>query len=271
VCTPKVISELQAGGRRWWIAGLLSLTAAVVTGPAGAAGADLFIGQFVVEDARAAPQQLDTLQYYIVHEDPGLLEAQLAGWISAPGRSQHGVSFRLNAYPVAQTPVADRSHLASSFLIDYLQPSIQALRSLIETRYGSLPSPAELEEFVYGYIEDKNVARGFDVASIVAQSRSGDCSEHAVLLTALLRMYGYPARTVIGVFVSLRDPVLAYGHAWAEYHDDRGWAGVDGTRIDDTVGMHYIPLGVISDESIAYRMAVAGTLRFLSIEKIRVE
>ena len=84
-------------------------------------------------------------------------------------------------------------------------------------------------------------------------------------------MYGYPARTVIGIFVSLQDPVLAYGHAWTEYYGDTGWVGIDGTRIDKTVGAHYIPLGVIRDESIGYRMAVLRALSYLSIEKIVVE
>lgn len=250
---------------------LLLVSATVTNAPAVAAGNDLFIGQFPVEDVRSAPQHQHTLNYHIVHDDPGLLQTQLGGWITPLKRSHDGVSLSLSEYPVAQTPVADDSHLASSFLIDYTQPSIQALRSRVELRYGPHPLPGELEEFVYEYIENKDSAHGFDVASAVAQSRSGDCSEHAVLLTALLRMYDYPARTVIGVFVSLQDPVLAYGHAWTEYYGDAGWAGLDGTRIDKIVGAQHIPLGVISDESIAYRMAVVGTLRFLSIDRIMLE
>ncbi len=250
---------------------LLVLLAAVTSCPAGVTGNDLFIGQFVVEDARSAPRHHHTLHYHVVHDDPGLLQAQLTGRVVAPRRSHNGVSFKLSAYPVAQTPPADSSHLEPSFLIDYTQPSIQALRSRIERRYGPHPSRNELEQFVFGYIEDKNSPHGFDVASVVAQSRSGDCSEHAVLLTALLRMYGYPARTVIGIFVSLQDPVLAYGHAWTEYYGDTGWVGIDGTRIDKTVGAHYIPLGVIRDESIGYRMAVLRAVSYLSIDKIVVE
>lgn len=238
---------------------------------AGAAGNQLFIGQFAVEDARTTPQDRQELHYRIIHDDPALLESQLAGRSVVPRRSAEGVSFTLDAYPVAQAPEADARHLAASFLVDYTEPAIQALRGRIEQRYGSRPAPAELEAFVHDYIEVKDVARGFDVASVVAQSRSGDCSEHAVLLTALLRMYGYPARTVLGVFVSLHEPVMGYGHAWAEYRGADGWIGVDGTRIADGVGAQYIPLAVIGDESVAYRMAVVGALRYLSIDSIRVE
>lgn len=250
---------------------LLLVTLAAACGPAGAAGDNLFIGQVAVEDARATTETRQTLHYRISHADPARLASQLAGWISTPVQSGNGIAFSLDAYPVTRTPEADGSQLASSFLIDYTEPPVQALGSHIEARYGSHPSPAELEQFVYEYINDKNSARGFDVASVVARSRSGDCSEHAVLLTALLRMYGYPARTVLGIFVSLQEPVRGYGHAWAEYRGNAGWIGIDGTRIDASVGAHYIPLGVIRDESIAYRMAVAGVLHNLSIEKITVE
>ncbi|MEN8205482.1 MAG: transglutaminase-like domain-containing protein [Pseudomonadota bacterium] len=252
-------------------AALLFMTVVAVCESACAAGNDLFIGQVVVEDARATPRSRHALHYRIDHDDPEFLASQLAGWIAAPGHNGDGVSFSLDAYPVTRTPVADDSHLDSSFVIDYTEPSIQELRDQIASRYGAHPSPGELEQFVYEYIEDKNVARGFDVASIVAQSRAGDCTEHAVLLTALLRMYGYPARTVMGIFVSLQEPVMGYGHAWAEYRGDAGWIGIDGTRIDDSVGAHYIPLGVIRDESIAYRMAVVGVLHSLSIDRITVE
>jgi len=262
---------LSAAGGLLRAGTLLFMSAVLTSGPADAVGNDFFIGQFVVEDARSAPQHRHTLHYHIVHHDPGLLLEQLADRVNAPRRSHNGVSFNLSAYPVAQTPPADSSHLDSSFLIDYTEASIQALRHRIEYRYGPHPSPGELEQFVFEHIEDKNYAHGFDVASIVAQSQSGDCSEHAVLLTALLRMYKYPARTIIGIYVSLQDPVVAYGHAWTEYHDDSGWSGIDATRIDNTVGVHYIPLSVISDESIAYRMALVGALRYLSINRIVVE
>jgi hypothetical protein len=264
-------TSLPAAGFLLRAGALLFMSAVFTSGPADAVGNDFFIGQFAVEDARSTPQHQHNLHYRIVHHDPGLLLEQLAGRVNAPRRSHNDVSFNLSAYPVAQTPPADSSHLDSSFLIDYTEASIQALRHRIELRYGPHPSPGELEQFVFEHIEDKNYAHGFDVASIVAQSQSGDCSEHAVLLTALLRMYQYPARTILGIFVSLQEPVMAYGHAWTEYYGDAGWTGVDATRIDKTVGAHYIPLGVLGDESIAYRMAVVSALRYLSIDRIVVE
>jgi hypothetical protein len=266
-----VKSERRSEDRMLPAMAVLLTVAVSACEPAGAAGDSPFIGEFAVEDERIAALPRQALHYRITHNDPERLASYLAEWIPTPVRRGSDISFSLDAYPVTQGPEVDGSHLASSFLIDYTEPSVQELRALIETRYGPRPSPGDLERFVYESIEDKNSARGFDVASVVAQSRTGDCSEHAVLLTALLRMYGYPARTVLGIFVSLQEPAKGYGHAWVEYRAESGWTGIDGTRIDDSVGMHYIPLGVIRDESIAYRLGIVGLLHGLSIDRIRVQ
>jgi hypothetical protein len=251
-------------------AGLLWL-ALFMSGPLKAADGNLFIGQIQVQDARAASADSPLLHYRILHENPAGLQARLAHWIDQPKPVEGGVAFSLRAYPVASAPAAYEHHRAASFLIDYTEPVIQALAGPIEQRYGKQPSPGELEQFVHDYIVDKNGAHGFDVASMVARSRAGDCTEHAVLLTALLRMYGYPARTVTGLYVSLEEPVLAYGHAWAEYYGDDGWTGLDGTRLSHRVGAQHVPLGVVDDESIAYALGLISTFQMFAIDRVIVE
>jgi hypothetical protein len=251
-------------------AGLLWLTL-FLAGTLEAAESNLFIGQIRVLDARAAPAHSPLLHYRILHENPDSLQAQLAHWIDQLKPVKGGVAFSLRAYPVAAVPVIPDQHRAASFLIDYTEPAIQALAGLVEQRYGKQPSPDELEQFVYDYIVDKNSAHGFDVASMVAKTRAGDCTEHAVLLTALLRMYGYPARTVTGLYVSLEKPVLAYGHAWTEYYADDGWMGLDGTRINQGVSAQHVPLGVVEDESIAYALGLIDTFQMFAIDRVIVE
>lgn len=242
-----------------------------LAGPLEAADANLFIGQIRVEDARPAGEEAQVLHYRVMHEDSTVLQQQLARWIDQSEPVEGGVAFSLDAYPVAAAPAVDERHRASSFLIDYTEPVVQALAEPIEQRYGSRPTPEELEQFVHDYIADKNVGHGFDVASMVAKSRAGDCTEHAVLLTALLRMHGYPARAVTGLYISLEEPVLAYGHAWTEYYGDDGWTGLDGTQISHTVGAQHVPLGVVEDESIAYALGLMGVLRALAIERVIVK
>ena len=239
--------------------------------PLQAADNKLFIGQIRVQDDRAASADSPLLRYRILHQNPAGLQARLAGRIDRLEPVEGGVAFSLRAYPAAAAPVAHEQHRAASFLIDFTEPAIQALAAPIEQRYGEQPSPGELEQFVYDYIMDKNSAHGFDVASMVATTRAGDCTEHAVLLTALLRMYGYPARTVTGFYVSLEEPVLAYGHAWTEYYADDGWTGLDGTRISDRVSAQHVPLGVVEDESIAYALGLVDTIQMLAIDRVIVE
>jgi transglutaminase-like putative cysteine protease len=242
-----------------------------LVGPLEAADANLFIGQIRVEDARPAGEEAQVLHYRIMHENPVILQEQLARWVDQSEPVEGGVAFNLDAYPVAAAPAGDERHRAASFLIDYTEPIVQALADPIEQRYGRQPTPEELEQFVHDYIVDKNVGHGFDVASMVARSRAGDCTEHAVLLTALLRMYGYPARAVTGLYVSLEEPVLAYGHAWTEYYGEYGWTGLDGTQFSHTVGAQHVPLGVVEDESVAYALGLLGALQALAIDRVIVK
>lgn len=242
-----------------------------IGGAAVAAEQTLFIGQVPVEDARLQPVDEGTVRYRIRHGDPAVLQSRLGRWIEQPVAMADGVSFSLDGYPAARIAADHDHHRRASFLIDYTEPSVQSLTASIEQRYGEQPSPTELEQFVFDYIADKNSAHGFDVASVVASAKAGDCTEHAVLLTALLRLYGYPARAVTGLYVSLEEPVLAYGHAWVEYYGEGGWSALDGTRVSATVGTRYIPLGVIEDESIGYAMGLLDVLQVLAIERIIVE
>jgi len=231
----------------------------------------LFIGQVRVEDARAESADSGTIHYRILHEDPALLAARLAEWVSQSKVVPGGVAFSLSDYPAAISPVNDAVHLGASFLVDYDERSVQSLVTQINSRYGTHPAPAKLEQYVYDFIEHKNAAHGFDVASMVAKTRAGDCTEHAVLLTALLRLYGYPARAVTGFYVSLEEPVLGYGHAWTEFYDGQRWVGLDATRISAVVGARHVPLGVVDDESIAYTLGLLRTLQGLAVTRVIVK
>ena len=56
-----------------------------------------------------------------------------------------------------------------------------------------------LRLFVYGYISKKDMSVGFATAGEVARTKTGDCTEHGVLLAALLRASGIPSRVCTGV------------------------------------------------------------------------
>jgi transglutaminase-like putative cysteine protease len=88
----------------------------------------------------------------------------------------------------------------------------------------------KLEKFVHEYIGKKTLAIAFATAKQTAQSRAGDCTEHAVLLAALARAAGIPARVVGGMvyadeFVGKKQ-LFGY-HMWAELYVAGGWYPFD--------------------------------------------
>jgi transglutaminase-like putative cysteine protease len=101
------------------------------------------------------------------------------------------------------------------------------------------------------------MSRGFDVASIVAEKREGDCTEHAVLTAALLRGTGFPAHVVLGLaLVRIDDKWCAFGHAWTEYHDGQSWQLADATNVGETAEkIRYVPVRVMKDEGPGYGRA----------------
>ncbi|HMN95677.1 MAG TPA: transglutaminase domain-containing protein [Phycisphaerales bacterium] len=156
----------------------------------------------------------------------------------------------------------DPAYRAASALIDFDDPDVIALteRALGRGSGRSRPAapapsaapsgqsppvaaPATLETaerlraFVVGHIRDKGLATAFAGAAETARSRAGDCTEHAVLLAAMLRAAGIPARIGVGLvyadrFAGRRD-VFAW-HMWTQalIEDAEGtwrWIDLDAT------------------------------------------
>jgi len=88
----------------------------------------------------------------------------------------------------------------------------------------------KIEAFVADYVEDKNLSVGYASAVEVAQSKQGDCTEHAVLAAALCRAAGIPAQVVTGLaYVGEWRGVAGGfgGHAWTQAYVGGKWVGLD--------------------------------------------
>jgi hypothetical protein len=151
----------------------------------------------------------------------------------------------------------------STWVVDYDDASVQALLTQLSPG-DTRPSPASLERFVFEHVTSKSYSRAFDLASRVAATREGDCTEHAVLLAAMARASGYPARVVFGNLVLERDDELAaFGHAWVEIHDGDDWQIRDATmppRDSTTQQSRYLPVGVLTDEGPGYALSLVQTM-----------
>lgn len=95
----------------------------------------------------------------------------------------------------------DPVYLESSALLNADDPEI---RKLVEKAAGAIDKDPEaraeeMRRFVFRFIHNKDLDVAFASASEVARSRQGDCTEHAVLLAAMLRAGDIPARVVSGL------------------------------------------------------------------------
>jgi hypothetical protein len=88
----------------------------------------------------------------------------------------------------------------------------------------------KIEAFVADYLDQKGLSVGYATALEVAETRKGDCSEFAILTTALCRASGIPARVAMGV--AYVDEFLGHtqvfgGHAWVQVYIDGKWLDID--------------------------------------------
>jgi hypothetical protein len=174
-------------------------------------------------------------------------------------------------YAASKDPVTD-GQVACSFVIDC---DVDAMSTVGAQELAEQPSAAELIAFTDSYISKKTMTRGFDVASAVAKNREGDCTEHAVFLTALARRYHRPARVVLGLAVVRlheRAPLLV-GHAWSEIHDGTAWQLADAALIPTALkeiegfqSLSYLPVQVMRREDPGYSAAM-----FMDVGVIQVQ
>jgi hypothetical protein len=90
----------------------------------------------------------------------------------------------------------------------------------------------EIARWVNGHITHKDMTQGFASALEVLNTRSGDCTEHSMLLVAVLRAAGIPSRPAVGLAYNEGQFI---GHMWAEvWLDEGGWRSLDALDLDLT-------------------------------------
>ena len=97
-------------------------------------------------------------------------------------------------------------------------------RRIVGDRVNATEIAQAVNTWVHQHMERRMVV-GIPSALEVLSSLRGDCNEHAILATALLRASGVPARTASGL-AYLEDGF--FYHAWVEYWLD-GWRTADPT------------------------------------------
>jgi hypothetical protein len=112
----------------------------------------------------------------------------------------------------------------------------------------------------------------FATASEVAKDLKGDCRQHAMLMAAMCRAAGVPARTAVGL-VYTRDPdkgpALAF-HMWTEVWVRGQWMGLDATLGEGGVGPGHLKIADHSWNDTQTLAPVLPVLRVMGKTKVEV-
>lgn len=246
------------------------LLAAVSSPSAAIADGDTpYMATIAIERAAGSSTALGTSLVSVLHvREPERTAASLSliDGVDVTATDDSTVSIRFDARPTLNED-PDARHRESSWVVDFSEDSIQALVTQLAKSAAEDPTPAQLEHFVFEHIANKSYSRSFDLASRVAATGEGDCTEHAVLLAALARAHGFPARVVLGnLILDLDEGLFAFGHAWTEIHTDDDWQIFDATQPDHGLSwqqIRYIPLGSLGNEGPGYFMSMVEIMSTL--------
>ncbi|MGN6283061.1 transglutaminase-like domain-containing protein [Frateuria sp.] len=116
----------------------------------------------------------------------------------------------------------------------WLQSDAPAIRRLaaqaVGGAHGDLQRMRRLRQFVSNYITGHGLDVGYASALEVVNSREGDCTEYAVLLAAMARAQGIPARVVTGMVYADRfagGSRVFIPHEWVQAWVDGRWQSFD--------------------------------------------
>lgn len=161
--------------------------------------------------------------------------------------------------------------LVSSWIVNTNNSSVRKWAMELKNETDAILSA---EKTVYTAISDKRLGVPIISTDDIVENRIGDCKEHSILLTALLRAAGIPARAVVGLrfieqFQGKRN-VFVY-HMWCEAYIDKVWVLADASFPGNHPESKYIALAYhsLKTETPLEYLEVISTVKELSIECIK--
>lgn len=174
--------------------------------------------------------------------------------------------------PDAQPEGTTEADLEPNNLIQSDDPTVVFLA---QQAAGEIKDPWEaavaLEKSVHTKMTSLGISSAFATAGQVARELKGDCTEHAVLLAALARARGIPARVAIGLVYYRREFLY---HMWDEVYVDGNWIPLDATLGQGGIGAAHLR---ITDSNLqgaspnAAFLPVTEVIGQLKIEIVEVE
>ena len=186
--------------------------------------------------------------------------------------------------PAGETEGGDARFLASTLFCRADDEEIVRLtqKATAGAGEGKGERAEAIRRFVHEYLNRKSLDVGFATASETARSRAGDCSEHAVLLAAMLRADGIPSRGVSGLvyvdeFVGEKG-IFGY-HMWTqallEIEGKPTWvdldAAIDESRATDATHIACSLVAYADDETVEAFQSLVPLMGVLDITVESIE
>lgn len=223
-----------------------------------------YFAEIAVELAEGQKLPLsDSIRFTLVSPNSAAIAERLQTWenIRIERADDHALLILLTGSSRSSDKVTDR-YLTSSFVIDFDEVATQRFVAGFKADQNATPDLNKMAEYVRAYIDKPSYIHGFNVASRVANQRSGDCTEYAVLATALARALGFPSRVVLGSLILEQEhQVVTYGHAWSEVWQKGRWRILDAAMVGSKEVKHfYVPATELENEGPGYSLALVKAM-----------
>ena len=210
------------------------------------------------------------LRYRITLDDPNARLINTAGQRTV--RRGAGWEVRVDPLGGDPTPPNATDTSANRWLEATDMQIVAAARKATAGAPDAAAKMAALTAFARARITDKTLAIGYASALETLAAQAGDCTEHAVLLAALARSIGIPARVVSGLAYAPefegRTEVFV-PHAWVQAWTGAQWRAFD-AALTDGFGAGHIALAAGNGEPAGF-LSAAAVLGQIRIERIDAE
>lgn len=191
--------------------------------------------------------------------------------VESTRRVAGGVEVRVRSGAANPAGGGNRAGLTSDTrLLAITSPEIRNIAAKFSGRKDPVPA---VTRFVFDHITRKTEGIPIVSAREVLKSRTGDCTEHAVLSVAILRALGIPSRAMVGMILSesfrAERNVFVF-HMWAEAWTGGRWVLADATRPGQEQPQRYIAFACHSlraEMPLEYLGAVSA-IRDLSVRLV---
>ncbi|MEJ7590333.1 MAG: transglutaminase-like domain-containing protein [Planctomycetaceae bacterium] len=172
----------------------------------------------------------DSEQIFLPSSDFQAVEQQAANSLIV--RLTRPVTSRDGAQPAISSQNTNRPDRRFTDSSRWINSKDDSIRRMAVIAGGAVTDPHEkckrLTSYINSHLRPSSFSTSLRPASDVVKSREGDCTEYAVLLAALMRSEGVPARVAVG-FAYVSNPASFVPHMWTEAWINGQWIPFDAT------------------------------------------